>query len=29
VIDPNAKLKIDHEGGKSKDGGSVPKKGSR
>ncbi|KAK3147370.1 hypothetical protein QOZ80_3BG0281550 [Eleusine coracana subsp. coracana] len=29
VIDPNAKLKTDTEGGKSKDGGSVPKKGSR
>uniref|UniRef100_A0A0E0G2I7 RRM domain-containing protein n=1 Tax=Oryza nivara TaxID=4536 RepID=A0A0E0G2I7_ORYNI len=29
VIDPNAKLRIDSEGGKSKDGGSVPKKGSR
>ncbi|PVH65722.1 hypothetical protein PAHAL_1G061200 [Panicum hallii] len=29
VIDPNAKLKIGPEGGKSKDGGSVPKKGSR
>ncbi|AQK69046.1 Protein RRC1 [Zea mays] len=29
VIDPNAKLKTDSEGGKSKDGGSVPKKGSR
>ncbi|RLN07616.1 U2 snRNP-associated SURP motif-containing protein-like isoform X1 [Panicum miliaceum] len=29
VIDPNAKLKTDPEGGKSKDGGSVPKKGSR
>ncbi|AQK69025.1 hypothetical protein Zm00014a_014555 [Zea mays] len=28
VIDPNAKLKTDSEGGKSKDGGSVPKKGS-
>ncbi|KAK3152304.1 hypothetical protein QOZ80_2BG0157050 [Eleusine coracana subsp. coracana] len=29
VIDPNAKLKTDTKGGKSKDGGSVPKKGSR
>ncbi|XP_051193658.1 protein RRC1 isoform X1 [Lolium perenne] len=29
VIDPNAKLRADSEGGKSKDGWSVPKKGSR
>ncbi|KQJ97564.1 protein RRC1 [Brachypodium distachyon] len=29
VIDPNAKMRTDSEGGKSKDGGSVPKKGSR
>ncbi|XP_008793637.4 protein RRC1-like isoform X2 [Phoenix dactylifera] len=29
VIDPNEKLKADSEGGKSKDGASVPKKGSR
>ncbi|KAL5213461.1 hypothetical protein ABZP36_024308 [Zizania latifolia] len=29
VIDPNAKLRVDSQGGKSKDGGSVPKKGSR
>ncbi|KAG1338466.1 Protein RRC1-like [Cocos nucifera] len=29
VIDPNDKLKADSEGGKSKDGASVPKKGSR
>ncbi|CAM0956389.1 unnamed protein product [Alopecurus aequalis] len=29
VIDPNAKLRADSEGGKSKDGGSFPKKGSR
>ncbi|KAM3228281.1 hypothetical protein ACQJBY_059761 [Aegilops geniculata] len=29
VIDPNAKLRADSEGGNSKDRGSVPKKGSR
>ncbi|XP_010922016.1 protein RRC1 [Elaeis guineensis] len=29
VMDPNEKLKADSEGGKSKDGASVPKKGSR
>ncbi|XP_020102910.1 protein RRC1-like isoform X2 [Ananas comosus] len=29
VIDPNEKLKADSEGGKSKDGVSIPKKGSR